>query len=438
MESPNDPRFGNSGVCRGCDVVSGCGQFLCNPFGIVRAKSSGDRIVRSLLSASIHVHHLEVSRVGRFLIVVWAAGGNVVPAVGLARVLTSRGHEVYALGPPVLRKRFEQAGCTFRPFQRAREPGPMEEVVYDDNLLGWTRFISGSRLADDVSAELDADPVDVVIVDAFLSAALSAAEKAGVPTAVLVHVLYQPSVEGPTATQWDPTRPFVDATRRHLGLSPLESASPLTSTLWSRAALVLACVPEPFDYPLANQPANLRYVGPIFEDAPDERAAPGRPLVLVSFSTTNMRQGQALQSVLDALEVLDHEVLCTLGGVSLGKLRPPENATVRDWVPHMEVLSRTSAVITHAGLSTVMSALANGVPLVCMPMGRDQSLNADRVVASGAGRQISSGSSVDVIRTAVEDVLEDSGFRHHARRMAEVIAGYGNGSKAASELEALL
>jgi MGT family glycosyltransferase len=379
-----------------------------------------------------------VAQVGHFLIVVWAAGGNVVPAAGLARVLSSRGHEVRVLGPPVLRKRFEQAGCTFRPFQRAREPGPVEEEVFDDNLLGWTRFLSGSRLADDVLAELDREAVDVVIVDAFLSAALSAAEKAGVPTAALVHVLYQPCVEGPMATLWDPTRPFVDTTRRYLGLSPLDSASPLVSTLWSRASLVLACAPESFDYPLSNPPSNLRYVGPIFEDTPDEMPQPGRSLVLVSFGTTNMRQGQVLQRVLDALEFLDLEVLCTLGGVSIGELRPPENARIRDWVPHMAVLSRASAVITHAGLSTVMSALANGVPLVCVPMGRDQPLNADRVAALGAGYHISSESSVDVIRTAVEDVLEDPSFRHKAEQMAEVIAGYGNGSKAASEVEALL
>ncbi len=379
-----------------------------------------------------------MARVGRFLIVIWAAGGNVVPAAGLACVLSRRGHEVRVLGPPALQKRFENAGCTFDSFQRARGPNPVEEEVFDENLLGWTRFISGSRLADDVSAELDREAVDVVIVDAFLSAALSAAEKAGVPAAALVHVLYQPTVEGPTATLWDPTRPLVEATRRYLGLSPLASTSPLVSALWSRASLVLACMPEPFDYPLANPPANLRYVGPIFEDTPNELPEPGRPLVLVSFGTTNMRQGQVLQRVLDALEFLDLDVLCTLGRVSIRGLRPPENAMIREWVPHMAVLPRVSAVITHAGLSTVMCALANGVPLVCMPMGRDQPLNADRVAALGAGLHISSQSSIDVITTTVEDVLEGSSFRHKAQQMADVIARYGNGSRAVSELEALL
>jgi MGT family glycosyltransferase len=399
---------------------------------------SGDKIGDALLPGCIRVNNCEMRRSGRFLIVVWAAGGNVLPAAGLSRVLSSRGHEVEVLGSPALQERFEQTGCTFRSFERARQPGPVEEEVFDDNLLGWTRFISGPRLADDVSAELDRQRPDVVVADGFLSAALSAAEKAGVPTAALAHVLYQPSVEGPSAMQWDPTRPMVEATRRHLGLSPLDPTSPLVSALWNRSSLVLACVPESFDYPLANPPTNVRYVGPIFEDALGGRREPRRPLVLVSFSTTNMRQGQALQRVLDALEHLDVDVLCTLGGVPISGLRSPENTTIRDWVPHMEVLSRTSAVVTHAGLSTVMSALANGVPLVCMPMGRDQPMNADRVAASGTGYQIPSDSSVDVIRRAAACVLEESSFHSRARLMAETIAGYGNGSKAACELEALL
>jgi len=370
--------------------------------------------------------------------VVWAAGGNVAPAAGLARVLCGRGHEVRVLGPSVLRERFEAAGCAYHPFARAREPGRVDEDVFDDNLLGWTRFITGSRLADDVAEMLGRHPVDALVVDAFLSAALAAGERARIPTAALVHVLYQPSVEGPSATQWDPSRPLVEATRGHLDLPPLDPGSPVLRTVWGRADLALACTPEQFDHPLSDRPANLRHVGPIFDQAPDVRTEPTRPLVLVSFSTTNMRQGPTLQRVLDACEPLDVDVLCTLGGVAVDGLRVPGNTTVRDWRPHREVLARASAVITHAGLSTVMHALGNGVPMVCLPMGRDQPLNAERVADLGLGRDIPVESSVACIRAAAEEVLGDARFRQQARRMAGAVAGYGNGSIAATELESLL
>ena len=402
------------------------------------SSSVDERGEAPLLPGRGRVHHAGMARVGRFLMVVWAAGGNVAPSAGLAKVLSGRGHQVHVLGSPVLQKRFEAAGCTFSPFSRAREAGLVEVDVFDDNLLGWNRFISGTRLADDVTAELDRETVDAVIVDCALSAALFAAETRGVPTATLVHVLYAASVEGPGATQWDAIRPLVDSTRKHLELVALDPERPVLSATWNRSDLVIACTPEPFDFPLKARPANLRYVGPIFEEMPGATSRSGDPLVLVSFSTTNMRQGRVLQRVLDALEPLPLEVLCTLGGVSVGELHPPGNATVREWVPHMEVLSRVSAVVTHAGLSTVMSSLASAVPLVCMPLGRDQPWNAERVAALGLGRYLSDESSADIIREAVEDILDDGRFMLEAQRMAEVIASYGNGAKAVSELEALL
>ena len=40
-----------------------------------------------------------------------------------------------------------------------------------------------------------------------------------------------------------------------------------------------------------------------------------------------------------------------------------------------------AAVVTHAGHGTIMRALAHGIPLLCLPMGRDQDDNAARVFA---------------------------------------------------------
>ena len=158
----------------------------------------------------------------------------------------------------------------------------------------------------------------------------------------------------------------------------------------------------------------------------------------MSFSTTNMRQGPVVQRVLDAAAPLDADVLCTLGGVELDALRVPPNATVEEWVPHPEVLARASVVITHAGLSTAMAALAGGVPLVRLPLGRDQPWNAERVATLGLGRNLERAAPVGHIRNAVEDVLGDPSYRREAHRMAAVISGYGNGTSAVSELEALL
>ena len=278
-----------------------------------------------------------MERAGQFLIVVWDGGGNVVPAAGLAAVLGDHGHDVRVIGSAALQDRFERVGARFRTFPRAQAPHSKEADVSEDNQLGLTRFMSGRRLAEDVLGELESEPTDVVVVDAFLSAGLAAAEKAGVPAVPLVHVLYAPTVQGPLATQWDPTRPMVESTRRRLEVSELDPAIPLMAGLWSRCPIVLACAPESFDFPADHLPSEY----PLCRSHPRlTRGVPpasGGGRVLISFSTTAMRQGDILQGTLDALADLDVQVLCTLGGVAIEGLSPPPNASISDWISHSEI-----------------------------------------------------------------------------------------------------
>jgi MGT family glycosyltransferase len=350
------------------------------------------------------------------------------------------GHDVRVLGPVGLGARFEAVGARFRPFRRAVPPRVGEADVSEDNLLGWTRFLSGRRLAEDVLEELGAERTDVAVVDAFLSGGLAAAERAAVAAVPLVHVLYAPCVVGPVATQWDSTRPMVEMTRRRLKVPGIDPGVPVVVGLWSRCPLVLVGVPRRFDFPCEALPGNARYVGPMLAGPVPGPGpgGPGRGRVLVSFSTTAMRQREVIQRSLEALASVDVEVVCTLGGVSMEGLSVPANASVFDWVPHRELLPATNVVVTHGGLSTVMAALAAGVPMVCMPMGRDQPLNAERVAALGLGVDLSPEASAEAIRDAVGLVLGDESFRGRARSMAEDIAGYGNGKVAVQELESLL
>src|SRR5437899_8385745 len=91
--------------------------------------------------------------------------------------------------------------------------------------------------------------------------------------------------------------------------------------------------------------------------------------------------------------------LLTLGhGLEESEVDAPDGVVVRDWIPHQAVLPHTSVVLTHAGLGTVSAALAHGVPLVCVPLGREQPLNARRVEACMAGRMIAEESSAEEIR----------------------------------------
>ena len=85
-----------------------------------------------------------------------------------------------------------------------------------------------------------------------------------------------------------------------------------------------------------------------------------------------------------------------------------------------------------------MTALSQGVPLLCLPMGRDQFFNAAQVEALGAGRMIPADTDAGAVATAVGALLgADSTVRDGAERVAQILAGYRGADAAADELEHL-
>ena len=98
-----------------------------------------------------------------------------------------------------------------------------------------------------------------------------------------------------------------------------------------------------------------------------------------------------------------------------GAVEAPPNVTVRDYIPHDLVLPHMAAVVSHGGLSTVTAALTAGVPLVCIPQGRDQTDNARRVEATGVGRAVAVDAPASAIANALEELLADPAPRRAAR-----------------------
>jgi UDP:flavonoid glycosyltransferase YjiC (YdhE family) len=110
---------------------------------------------------------------------------------------------------------------------------------------------------------------------------------------------------------------------------------------------------------------------------------------------------------------------------------------VREFVPHSAVFGEASLVVTHAGMGTVHAALAAGVPLLCIPDGRDQNDIAVRVAAHGAGARVRRNARTPAIRRAIEAALADDSLRREAERIGQVLRSEDGAARSANELEAV-
>jgi MGT family glycosyltransferase len=210
---------------------------------------------------------------------------------------------------------------------------------------------------------------------------------------------------------------------------------------------VLVLTSRAFELPTVQPPTHVEYVGPQLGSATGTggwRPPPGdRPLVLASLSTEEQDQLALLRRLVAALGRLPVRGLVTVGPVvDPARLDPPDNVAVERFVPHAAVLDRAELVITHAGHGTVLAALRAGVPLVCVPMGRDQYDVAARVSYHGAGIVLPADASVAALADGARRVLAEPAYASAARRLrtaivtedpdravAAVVAAAGTGSR---------
>lgn len=380
-------------------------------------------------------------RRGRFLVVTWDGAGNLWSTLGIAQRLAQRGHDVRLLGHQSIQRRYGDGGWRFLAFEHTADFDSTVATDVDAELrLLADKLWFAPFVARDVAEELEREPADVVLGDCMLMGALSAGQAAGIPTAALFHTAVAPFRAGPMVEMMAPVVPAITAMRAELGLSTVDGMADVHDA----CVLSLVAMPKEFE-PEMPLPPNAVHVGPILagpeplasNDHLDVADGP-EPLVVVSLSTSYQAQAPVLQRLLDACAELPIRVVATTGpAVDPDSIEAPANVRVVQFVPHGDLLPHASLVITHGGLGTVMTALSHGVPLICVPMGRDQFFNAGRVAQLGAGRIVAFDADAQSISSAVRGVLDDSSSRDGAKRMANVIAGYGGATTAVAELEGL-
>jgi zeaxanthin glucosyltransferase len=117
-------------------------------------------------------------------------------------------------------------------------------------------------------------------------------------------------------------------------------------------------------------------------------------------------------------------VLSVGRNINPGDLGPfPSNAIVVSIAPQIELLKRAALCITHAGLNTTLEALAEGVPLVAIPVGYDQPGVAARIAYHGVGEFVELGNlTVRNLSELIVKVTANPSYRDKAAWFQKVLA----------------
>jgi UDP:flavonoid glycosyltransferase YjiC (YdhE family) len=162
--------------------------------------------------------------------------------------------------------------------------------------------------------------------------------------------------------------------------------------------------------------------------------------VLVTFGTV-FSTPAALSPLLKELSQTDLDVVATTGLVA----KPddfdvdPHKVTLVDFTPLAELLRDVDLVISHGGAGSTLGTLAAGIPMVVIPQGADQPVQAGRVEAAGAGIALRKEEADPVaVANAAVTILRQSSYRDAACKIAQQIAALPSPEEVASQLAAAL
>jgi UDP:flavonoid glycosyltransferase YjiC (YdhE family) len=165
-----------------------------------------------------------------------------------------------------------------------------------------------------------------------------------------------------------------------------------------------------------------------------ESDRPSLYCTLGTFSNTNVG---VFRTLIDALGSLDVQALLTTGwGLHHGELGPlPGNVVVEKYVPQAQVLRHIDLVVCHGGSGTMLASLSAGIPVVSLPQGADQFINAPWWLRSGAV-EVMQPTDVDAASLAarISTSLENPALRLAAESAADEISNMPSPSELADRL----
>jgi UDP:flavonoid glycosyltransferase YjiC (YdhE family) len=374
------------------------------------------------------------------------AGGNghFEPLVPIARAANAAGHIVAFAGQAVMLPVIEAAGFTAFATAGAtlsstpeRLPLLKLDLEREDRDLreGFVRRLARQR-ADAVLALCAEWQPDLIVCDEIDFGAMVAAERLDLPYATVLVIAAGSFVRKQVVGQ------ALNELRAEHGLSPDPDL-----TMLSRY-LILSPFPSSFREPAFPLPATAHTIRPLTLDAAQNDAAspwiayPNHaPIVYFTLGTVfNVESGDLFERVLAGLRDLPINVIATVGReIDPAELGPqPANIRIERYIPQSSILPHCAAVVSHGGSGSVIGALAHGLPMVLIPMGADQPLNAARCEALGVACVLNAVESAPgTVREAVSNVLADPNYRRAAERLRDELAALPDPAYAVMLLERL-
>ncbi len=192
-----------------------------------------------------------------------------------------------------------------------------------------------------------------------------------------------------------------------------------------------------FDFP-RTLPACFHAVGPLRYEPPTISSGKKKPFVFASLGTIQGYRYGLFRKIARACRQAGVPLLiahCDGLNASQTARLARAGTQIVGFADQLAVLRDASAVITHAGLNTVMDAIATATPILAVPLAFDQPGVAARVVFSGIGLKACRFSPSRTLSQHLLDLLENKQYTQRITALQTQLINAGGAARAAEIIE---
>lgn len=390
--------------------------------------------------------------------------GHINPTLTLISELINRGDQVYYYSNINYKEKIETTGANFKNYNNAIEFGPSDAEGIDgfflnaDYILGKTEIMLSTFMN-----EIKTLKPDLIIHDAFCLWGREMAKELNIPgVSLFAHFPYISEMVEKNPEYFlnhvikaknlptDKIAPILisnkilkKATSSLSAKYNIENLNVMNDVFGSKDGMnivfsskELQPYSETFDssyYFAGYEPFSMREKVPFnFERVKN------RPLVYIAVGTILEDLDSLFNKCIKALEGIDCQIILSTGrGFDLSKLNNiPDNFTVAEFVPQLEILKEASLFITHGGANSIYESLYYQVPMVVIPQVFDEFMGGYLVEKSETGINLKvPNPEISEIKVAIRSVLKETTYKDNCKRIKNSLTKTGGLKKCIEEID---
>jgi len=227
----------------------------------------------------------------------------------------------------------------------------------------------------------------------------------------------------------------------------LDHGIPEKNNLFHKERLNIHFFPRAFQFNAEAFDERFFFAGGCIAERPTQgvwkrKSTDGKPIILVSASTTGSDGPEYFRMFVEALKDLPWSVVIATGEITEFSTFDcmPENVEVHQYLPYPMILPHACLNICHGGTNTIVESMYHGVPLICISRSAESAEYSKRVEELGVGIHITQPEiTAELIRNAVLEVTKDTSMLKRVKEMQQTIRREKGGAKdVADQVELML